>query len=110
VYADFWSGDYDMDEPAMLKKVDSARLRGTSDGVGSLTVYAFEDRPGVVPFQIAESFALPAVVSGVLLDTGVYSTLEGHRVSFRITASGTSLLRFEDIEMGYAITRPGRQL
>jgi hypothetical protein len=115
------SGDLEFDEPTIAKRITKVRVRGKNQinvaGVGgttTLTLTAVMDRSDGTTTTASREFDLnPGEVStttaeGVLLDTEVPSTIQGHRITYTITAAKCRTFELHDIYFEYEYVRPGR--
>lgn len=110
---DVWSGDLEFDAPEKLKKVKSARLRGTLNAKAgttpTITFYALTDQRNATPKTTSKSYTLNTLIgaSGVLFDGDVDPSLVGHRISWRI--QGTfNIFELDDVQIEYDYAREGR--
>lgn len=111
------SADLDMGMRRRLKKIDKIRVRGvlkirSGAAAAQLVLTAITDKRDGTTAVATQSFSLNpgavsvTTISGVLLDTDVPASIQGHRIKWRISGEADTF-ELHDVELNYTDIRDG---
>lgn len=106
----WWSGDFDMGQPTVLKKAVHLKVWGTWMPSGSqsatATVRAVKERTDGGETISTASYPLTSGREGSRLETDVRASLNGQRLSILVTGDGDEF-QLDGLLLGYTGTRQG---